>query len=98
MTTITYHTGALLSRNVRENHRLIAGEHRSIRRAKRALQFLIAIGLIDEDEVDLDRSLSVLQADVLKEFLHIASTIQRATENVHRVLKIDSNTPRRREE
>jgi hypothetical protein len=93
MMGVTYHAGAFLPRSVWKNHRLITGKHCGIRRAKSSTEFLIVIGSIDENKVDFDRSLSVLQANVLKEFLHVTSAIQRSTENIDRILKIDSNTP-----
>lgn len=93
---IAIHTGAFLSSDMWENHRLITGEHLRFRRLECSLEISIIVGAVDKDEVDLDRWLLVLQADVLKESLHVARSIQRTAENVDSILKIDANTPVKR--
>ena len=78
---------------MREDHRLIAGKHRCCRRLKRSLQLGIEERAVDEHEFDFDRRLSIFQADVLKELLHVARAIQRAAQDIDGILEINANAP-----
>ena len=78
---------------MRQDDRLIAREHGRLRRLECALQLRIVVGVVDEDEIDLDGRLSVLHTDVLKELFDVARAIERAAEDVDGVLKVDADAP-----
>ena len=63
---IAVHAGTLLPGHVRKNDGLIAREEFRFRRVECSTEFGIVVGAVDEDEIDLDRRLSILHADVLK--------------------------------
>ena len=60
---------------------------------KRSLQLGVEERAVDEHEFDFDRRLSILQADVLKELLRVARTIQGSAQDIDGILKINANTP-----